>query len=204
MRVIGLTGGIASGKSHVARFFEAAGTPVIHSDQLAREVVLPGTPSFERVREAFPDVFLDDGTLDRKALGKRIFSSQEDRKKLESILHPPIRELFMQKLGELEKKSPLAVYEVPLLFETGLDREVDLSVVVDVPEDLQILRLSKRDQMTPEEARRRISVQMPREERIRKADLVLPGDLSEEELKERVAGILVLASSMTPKRSYGV
>ena len=103
-----------------------------------------------------------------------------------------------------KKKSPLAVYEVPLLFETGLDREVDLSVVVDVPEDLQILRLSKRDQMTPEEARRRISVQMPREERIRKADLVLPGDLSEEELKERVAGILVLASSMTPKRSYGV
>ena len=203
MIVIGLTGGIASGKSHVARFFEEAGIPVIHSDQLAREAVLPGTRSLERVRDAFPDVFLEDGTLDRKALGKRIFSSETDRKTLESILHPPIRELFLKKLGELGKKSPLAVYEVPLLFETGLDREVDLSVVVDVPEALQISRLAKRDRMTPDEARKRVSVQMPREERIRKADLVFPGDLPEEELKGRVAGILSLASTLTPKHSYG-
>ena len=204
MIVIGLTGGIAAGKSHVARYFEEAGIPVIHSDQLAREAVLPGTRSFALVREAFPDVFLEDGTLDRKALGKKVFSSDKDRKVLEGILHPPIRELFVRKIGSLEGKSPLAVYEVPLLFETGLDREMDLTVVVDVPEQVQLSRLSKRDHMTPEEARRRISVQIPREERLRKARIVLPGDLPEAALKERISEIVALAATLIPKRSYDV
>lgn len=204
MIVIGLTGGIAAGKSHVARFFEEAGIPVIHSDQLAREAVLPGTRSLELIRQTFPDVFLADGTLDRKALGKRIFSSDADRKALEAILHPPIRELFVRKLGALEEKSPLAVYEVPLLFETGLDREVDLTVVVDVPETVQVSRLTKRDHMTAEEARRRVSAQIPREERIRKARIVLPGDLPGDELKARIDQIIALAGTLTPKRSYDV
>ena len=202
MIVIGLTGGIAAGKSHVARFFEEAGIPVVHSDQLAREAVLPGTRSLELIRQTFPDVFLADGTLDRKALGKRIFSSDADRKALEAILHPPIRELFVRKLGVLEEKSPLAVYEVPLLFETGLDREVDLTVVVDVPETVQVSRLTKRDHMTAEEARRRVSAQIPREERIRKARIVLPGDLPGDELKARIDQIIALAGTLTPKRSY--
>ncbi len=204
MIVIGLTGGIAAGKSHVARFFEEAGIPVIHSDQLAREAVLPGTRSLELIRQTFPDVFLADGTLDRKALGKRIFSSDADRKALEAILHPPIRELFVRKLGVLEEKSPLAVYEVPLLFETGLDREVDLTVVVDVPETVQVSRLTKRDHMTAEEARRRVSAQIPREERIRKARIVVPGDLPGDELKARIDEIIALAGTLTPKRSYDV
>ncbi len=204
MIVIGLTGGIAAGKSHVARFFEEAGIPVVHSDQLAREAVLPGTRSLELIRQTFPDVFLADGTLDRKALGKRIFSSDADRKALEAILHPPIRELFVRKLGVLEEKSPLAVYEVPLLFETGLDREVDLTVVVDVPETVQVSRLTKRDHMTAEEARRRVSAQIPREERIRKARIVVPGDLPGDELKARIDEIIALAGTLTPKRSYDV
>lgn len=198
MTVIGLTGGIASGKSHVARFFEEAGIPVIHSDQLAREVVLPGTPSLERIRQAFPDVFLRDGMLDRKALGRKIFSSEPDRKLLESIMHPPIRALFFEKLRSLEGRSPVVVYEVPLLFETGLDREMDLTVVVDVPEPLQVERLVRRDMMTEEEAKKRIAVQIPREDRIKKAHIVVPGDLPDSELRGWIHRIVKMTRKEGP------
>lgn len=198
MTIIGLTGGIASGKSHVARFFEEAGIPVIHSDQLAREVVLPGTATLERIRQSFPDVFLRDGVLDRKALGKKIFSSEADRKLLESIVHPPIRELFHEKLRFLEGQASTVVYEVPLLFETGLDREMDLTVVVDVPEPMQVDRLVRRDRMTEEEAKKRIAVQMPREERLKRAHIVLPGDLPDSELRNWIRRITEMARKEDP------
>lgn len=196
MIVIGLTGGIASGKSHVARFFEQEGVPVIHSDRLAREAVEIGTPALKSVLEAFPDVMAPDGSLDRKKMGRRIFDSPEDRRRLEEILHPRIRELFRQRLGAFDETVPVVVYEVPLLFETGLDREMDLTVVVDVPESVQEERLVRRDGLSGEEARRRLLAQWSRGDRNRKADYVLSGSLPEARLREAIREILDVSRSL--------
>lgn len=195
MIVIGLTGGIASGKSHVSRFFERAGVPVIHSDQLAREAVQAGTPALEEIRDSFPDVFAPDGTLDRKKLGRRIFDSPEDRQHLERILHPRIRELFLKRLKSFAETVPIVVYEVPLLFETQLERELDLTVVVDVPEFVQKERLLRRDGLSEEDADHRISAQMSREKRNRKADYIFSGTLTEEQIAEKVQELMEVARS---------
>ncbi|MHB1286893.1 MAG: dephospho-CoA kinase [Leptospirales bacterium] len=190
MIVVGLTGGIASGKSHVARFFEAEGVPVIHSDRLARDVVALGTPGLKAVLEAFPGVRSPDGSLDRKEMARRIFDTPEDRRRLEAILHPLIRDLFHKRLKEMGDSVPVAVYEVPLLFETGLDLEVDMTVVVDVPESVQVDRLVRRDGLSPDDAQRRIKAQWGREDRNRKADCILSGALKEDRLREEVREIL--------------
>ncbi|MHB1606604.1 MAG: dephospho-CoA kinase [Leptospirales bacterium] len=195
MIVIGLTGGIASGKSYICRFFEREGVPVIHSDQLAREAVQIGTPALASIREAFPDVIAPDGTLNRKKLGKKIFASPADRQRLEGILHPRIRELFLKRLKSFDDTVPAIVYEVPLLFETGLDREMDLTVVVDVPESVQKERLVRRDGLPEEEASRRLSAQMSREERNRKPDYILSGNLPEEQIREKVRELMEIALS---------
>ncbi len=190
MIVVGLTGGIASGKSHVARFFEEEGVPVIHSDRLARDVVAIGSPGLEAVLEAFPGVRCPDGSLDRKEMARRIFDSSEDRRRLEAILHPRIRDLFHKRLKEMGDSLPVAVYEVPLLFETGMDLEVDMTVVVDVPESVQVDRLVRRDGLSPDDAQKRIRAQWSREDRNRKADCILSGTLEEDRLREEIRGIL--------------
>lgn len=173
--VVGLTGGIASGKSTVGRLFVDLGVPVLDSDAAARDVVLPGTPGLTAVAAAFgPEIIAADGTLDRRALRERIFDSPEERRRLDAILHPLIRAELRARLAEL--RAPYAILEVPLLFEAGFDTEVDRALVVDAPESLQIQRVMARDGVSEEQARRILAAQMSRADRLARADDVVRND----------------------------
>ena len=188
MILLGLTGGIAAGKSFVGRMIARRGIPVIDADVLAREAVRPGEEGFFEVARVFPQA-VKDGAIDRPALGRIVFGDPEKRAALEAIVHPRVRAAFLrekERLGAL----PLVVYEVPLLFERGIDREMDRTLVVDVPESLQLSRLLSRPHMTEEDARRRIESQIERQERVSRADFIISGSLSEEETEGELARIL--------------
>jgi dephospho-CoA kinase len=174
LRVFGLTGGIGSGKSTVARRFAERGLPVIDADRLAREVVEPGTAGLREVEAAFPGVSNDRGELDRQRLGSLVFADPEQRKRLNAILHPRIRELFQQRVRELEQRGePLACYEVPLLFEVGLAEALRPVVVVAAPEIVQIARIVARDGIDAAAAAARIAAQLPLADKVKGADHVI-------------------------------
>lgn len=163
MRIIGLTGGIASGKSSVARLLERLGAAVIDADQLARDAVLPGTPAHAAIVAEFGEnILLDDGTLDREALGTTVFRDPEARRRLEAIVHPAIRRLAEVRLQQLRDKGvEIAVYMAPLLIEAGAVERVDEVWVVYLDRTNQLERLMKRDRLSEEDAVRRIESQMP-------------------------------------------
>lgn len=188
MRVIGLTGGIASGKSTVAGLIAARGVPVIDADQLSRDAVLPGTETLSRIAEAFGRKVLScDGTLDRKALSEIIFADHGARKMLEGILHPAIRNLAESRLAELrEKGEPAVLYVAPLLIEAGAVDRVDEIWVVHVDRSTQLERLQKRDGICREDAMKRLSSQMPMEEKRKHGRIVIENSGTLEELKTRV------------------
>lgn len=176
MLVIGLTGGIATGKSTVARRLGELGVPVIDADQLAREVVEPGEPALDEIRERFgPGVIDEHGRLDRAALGSIVFADEGARKALEAIVHPRIRRRMREIVNQLKQDgAPLVVCDIPLLFETGVGLDwVDRTVVVYAPRHVQRERLMARNGLTPEEAERRIASQLPIEEKARRADVVI-------------------------------
>lgn len=179
MKRIGLTGGIASGKSAVAARLAAKGVPVIDADRIAREVVEPGRPALAEIAARWPDV-VRDGALDRKALGAIVFADAQARRELESILHPRIREELARRFLALEREGvPLAVYEAPLLVETGSDAGLDALIVVSAPEEQQIERVMRRDGLDEAQARARLAAQLPAEARLAKATFVVDnsGDL---------------------------
>lgn len=165
MHRIALTGGIASGKSFVADEFAARGASIIDSDVLAREVVEPGTAGLARIIERFgPDMLDGEGKLDRARLGELVFSNEEARQELNSIVHPLVRE----RAAALEAAAPegtVVIHVIPLLVETGLDRGFDRIIVVDVPVEVQLDRLRRRNGLSVGEAQARISAQATREER---------------------------------------
>lgn len=167
MRVIGLTGGIATGKSFVAGFFSNLGIPVIDADQLARDVVLPGSVCLKQIANLFGTrVISDDGTLDRKYLAAVIFSDPEKRRKLEEILHPAIRQLAEVRIAEETKAGHgRLIYMAPLLIEAGAIDRVDTIWVVTVRPKIQIERLMARDGISREQAEQIISSQMPLDEK---------------------------------------
>jgi len=176
---IGLTGGIASGKSAVAARLIAKGVPVIDADRIAREVVEPGRPALAEIAARWPEV-VRDGALDRKALGAIVFADARARRELESILHPRIREELERRFLALEREGvPLAVYEAPLLVETGSHADLDALVVVSAPEEQQIERVMRRDGLDEAQAKARLSAQLPAEARLAKATFVVDnsGDL---------------------------
>lgn len=175
MRLVGLTGGIASGKSTFAAMLRTRGAPVVDADALAREAVRPGAPALSRIAEAFgPDALLPDGSLDRRWVGARVFSDPEARRRLEAITHPAVRELMAAEVLRLEAEGrDLAFYDVPLLYEVGLDRAVDCVVVVWTPRPVQLARLLERDGLTPFEAEARIGAQLPIDEKAARADFVV-------------------------------
>jgi dephospho-CoA kinase len=172
---IGLTGGIASGKSTVATLFAELGVPVIDTDVIAREVVKPGQPALQRIIEAFGrEVLSPDGTLDRERMRARVFRNPDDRRRLESILHPAI-------LQEMERRSEAAgglyqVLAIPLLVETGLANRVDRVLVIDASESTQIERLRARDGSSEQEARAMLSAQATRAQRLARADDLIVND----------------------------
>ncbi len=169
---VGLTGGIASGKSAVSRAFEALGVTVVDTDVIAREVVMPGSPALEEIRQTFGDaVVAADGTLDRRGLREQVFADDTRRRELEAILHPRIRALTLERAAQAA--GDYVVIVVPLLVETGFDRLVDRVVVVDCPEAQQLKRLMQRDGQDEATARRILAAQASREARLARADHVI-------------------------------
>ena len=187
MRVFGLTGGIGSGKSEVARRLRERGLPVVNADQLARLAVVPGSAGLARVVTAFgSEVLTRSGELDRAQLAQRVFSDRSARRTLDAIVHPIVRELAATHFAELAQQGePLACYEVPLLYEVGLDTTYTPVVVVSAPAALLRRRLATRDGLTAAQIDARIAAQMPLEEKVRRADYVIENDGSLAELQER-------------------
>ncbi len=169
---VGLTGGIASGKSTVADGLAARGAVLIDADLLAREVVEPGTEALAGIRRRFGDEVLADGRLDRAALGKVVFADPSARRDLEQIIHPAVR----RRAAELESRAPAGstvVHIIPLLVETGQAADFDVVVVVDVDPATQVARLRARNGFSPAEAESRIAAQASRDARLAAADVVV-------------------------------
>jgi dephospho-CoA kinase len=185
IRVIGLTGGIASGKSSIARFFEEQGVPVIDADQLARVAVMPGSPAVDRITAIFGiEILAVDGTLDRKRLGAMVFSSESKRRQLEEILHPEIRRLSEDLIRSAAADGHrLLVYMAPLLIEAGATDRVDEIWVVTVRPDIQMERLMRRDSVSPEDAERIIASQMPLADKERFGKVVIDNSGTEQQTR---------------------
>jgi dephospho-CoA kinase len=184
---IGLTGGIASGKSTVAAILADLGAVIIDSDQLAREVVEPGTDGLDRIHRRFGDAVLTpDGRLDRPALGRIVFGDAAARADLEAIIHPAVR----RRAAELEaaaEPDAVVVQMIPLLVETGQAGSFDAVIVVDVPADVQRQRLMTRNQMSAAEADSRIAAQADRQQRLAAADVVIDNSRPDlDDLRRRV------------------
>ena len=176
MSVIGLTGGVGSGKSLVTDYLISRGIAVIDADLLAHEVVRVGEPAYKEIVDEFGiEMLHDDGTLNRKRLGDLVFCDEERRKKLESIIHPRVYEKAWEAIGRLQKENDhaLIVFSVPLLFETGHDKDVDKVIVVYADEEVMIERLIKRDGFSLEEAWKRLAAQMPIAKKKSAADFVI-------------------------------
>jgi dephospho-CoA kinase len=174
VRLVGLTGGIATGKSTFAAALRALGVAVIDADQLARRVVEPGTPALAAIATTFPGVIGPDGRLDRKALGVRVFGNETARRRLEAITHPAIRAATAAETARLEAAGhELVFYDTPLLYEAGLDRSMALVVVVWAPREAQLRRLASRDGLTPAEAEARLAAQWPVDQKAGMADAVI-------------------------------
>lgn len=187
MRRIALTGGIATGKSHVRRTFEALGVPTLDADRLARDAVQPGSPGLRQVVDRFgPAVLGPDGALDRRALGAIVFEDADARRDLEAIIHPIVRAAADRWLASLPPSVPFAIADIPLLYETGRDRDFDAVIVAACDEGTQLARLMQRDGLTEAEARRRIGAQWPLAEKTRRADYVIRTDGTPEDTDRQV------------------
>lgn len=187
--IIGLTGGIASGKSTVSSLFVQLGAALVDADQIAREVVLPGQPALEEVAAVFGQAVLQaDGRLNRKKLGEIVFADPAHRKKLESILHPAIRSKIKAQMYAYEQEEPnrLVIVDIPLLYESGLQELFQEVVLVYIPAEEQLNRLTKRDGMSRQEAEARLKAQMPIEEKRALADYIIDNSGTLEQTKEKV------------------
>ena len=194
MITIGLTGGIASGKSLVAELFRRLGAAVIDADSIAREVVDPGTAGWQSVVAEFgQDILTPNGTIDRAKLGSIIFSDWERRNTLNAILHPLIINTIRERIAELGREHPetLVVADIPLLIECGLQHEFDAVIVVWSPVELQRKRLMERDGLSAAEAQQRIDAQMALNEKQAHATYVIKNDGSEKQTEEQVKKIFL-------------
>jgi dephospho-CoA kinase len=189
--ILGVTGGIASGKTLVTQIFRSLGAAVVSADELAREVVAPGSPLLERLVQRFgPQILQESGELDRAALGARIFADPEARAALNAITHPAIAALAVSRLAELATAGwALIVYEAPLLYEAGAEGRVDAVLVVTVPEAVQLQRLVERDGLSEAAARERIAAQLPQAEKAARADFVIANDGTPGALRARVKAL---------------
>ncbi len=191
---IGLTGGIGSGKSTAARRFAALGARVYHADELSRRALDPGAACYDRVVSAFGKEILNpDGTIDRKTLAKLVFADENKLAMLNGIIHPyVIGELFSMAGRDLDASGGVAVFEVPLLFESGMDERMDANVVVSSEQETRVRRVMERDGLTREHVLSRMRAQMPEEEKRLRADYILENDGSEENLLRQVDALYEL------------
>jgi dephospho-CoA kinase len=171
---VALTGGIASGKSHVLDAFRARHVPTIDADLLAHDVAGPGTPGAAAILARFGSAVLaPNGELDRRKLGAVVFVDPELRRALEAIVHPAVYEAIARWLAGLPSETPLAVADIPLLYETGHQRDFDAVVVAACPPEEQLRRVIARDHLSEAEARARLGAQWPLTEKVRRADFVI-------------------------------
>jgi dephospho-CoA kinase len=178
MRLVGLTGGIATGKSTFAAALRARGAAVIDADALARAAVAKGSPALAEIAAAFgAEVLAPDGALDRARMASRVFADPAARARLEAIVHPRVRALFRAERDRLAADGrALAFYDVPLLYEARLEGEVELVVVVWAPREAQIARLASRDSLDRPAAEARLAAQLPVDEKAARADAVVVND----------------------------
>jgi len=182
---VGLTGGIGSGKSEVARLFAELGAPVIDTDVIARELVEPGQPALQEITDTFGADILDvDGRLDRAQLRARVFEYPEKRRRLEAILHPRIRARALELADAAD--APYCLLVIPLLVETGNDYPLDRVLVVDAPEATRIARVKARDALPPEQIQSILATQASRAQRLAIADDVIVNDAGLDQLREAV------------------
>jgi dephospho-CoA kinase len=190
MKLYGLTGGIASGKSTVSQMFRSLGAELIDADQIAREVVEPGQPALAEIAACFPGVLTPDGRLDRAALGKRVFADESDRLTLNAIIHPRIQQAVAARTQALEERGVAQVlYDAPLLIENGLHHAMNGVILVAVPPEVQQARLVARDGLSSQEAQARIASQLPLEEKRRHATWVVDNTGSLEATRAQVDAI---------------
>ncbi|CAK9825331.1 Dephospho-CoA kinase domain-containing protein [Anthophora retusa] len=193
MFLVGVTGGIATGKSTVASIFREFGIPVIDADQIARKVVEPGKPAWHKIYKEFgPKVFLDTQELDRAKLGDIIFNDVEKRKKLNAITHPHIyKEIYWQTFKYFLQGHQFIVMDLPLLFETGhMLNYLHKIIVVTCEEDLQLQRLMERTGFTETKAKLRIAAQMPLEKKVEMANFVIENSSTEHDTREQTIRVI--------------
>ncbi len=191
-RLVGLTGGIATGKSTVSRLLIDAGLPLLDADQIARDVVAPGSEGLAEVAAAFGEgVLLPDGSLDRAALGARVFADPDARQRLNAITHPRIAAETARRTQDLfQRGAPLVVYDAPLLVENHLHHGMDLLLVVAVSPQVQLRRLAARDGLSPEACAQRVAAQLPLAQKIAAADVVIDNDGTPEATRAQVEALL--------------
>ncbi|WP_283621265.1 dephospho-CoA kinase [Limosilactobacillus avium] len=191
-KVVGLTGGIASGKSTVSQMLSQVGLPIVDADQVAHRLQQPGQLGLsELVGQFGREILTADGHLNRGALGKMAFSDAGVRHQLNAIMQPLIRETIMDQLAAFKKQDiPFVILDAPLLFEQGYDQECDLIVVVTVSHDCQVQRLMSRNGYTRAVAEQRIAAQWPLAKKSRQADVVINNDGSLDELRRQVAKLV--------------
>jgi dephospho-CoA kinase len=197
MQRIALTGGIASGKSHVRAVFDALGVPTIDADILARDAVAPGTPGFAAVTARFGRAVVDrHGELDRRKLGDIVFADAAARRDLEAIVHPAVVDAIEQWFSSLDAtKHAFAIADIPLLFETGRDKDYDVVIVTACEPELQVRRLMARDGISEADARQRIAAQQPIKDKAAKAHHVISTDGNVAETNRQVHALYQRLSS---------
>ena len=193
MKIVGLTGGISSGKSTVSSYFRQLKIPVIDADEVARKVVKPNSQGAIEIRKAFgSDVFEEDGSLNRQKLGALIFSNAENRQKLDELLQPLIKIMILDEIEEYRQKGEtMIVLDLPLLFEKHYEKLCEEIIVVYVPRELQLERLMRRNQYTKQEALSRIDSQLSIEEKRKRATVLLDNQGTIQQLYQQVEQWLV-------------
>ncbi len=205
--VVGLTGGIASGKSTVACFFGKLGCRVIDADELARKVVEPGTSGWHRIIETFGKEYLTShGELDRRRLARLVFQDPKAKERLEAIVHPRVLSLRREITREILREDPKAIiiFDVPLLIEAGLQGSMDKVIVVWVPRETQIQRLIERDKLTRQEAEERLKNQMPLYEKLPFAHYVVDNSGLLEEAEEQVEKIYRELKTLADSKTHPI
>ncbi len=190
MKLVGLTGGVGSGKSTVAEMMRELGAEVVDADEATHAVYEPGNPGFDAVVREFGDAYVDGGRIDRSRLGELVFRDDDARRRLNSIVHPLVRDWMAQRTAEAaERGAEVVVQDVPLLFENGLERLFSSVVLVYVPEEVQVERLVSGRGFAPERARAMIAAQMPIENKRGLAHHVINNSGTREETQAQVKAV---------------
>jgi len=192
--IVGLTGGIGSGKSTVTKMFKDLGAKIIDADKLGHSVILPHKPAWEKIVKIFgKDILQNDLTIDREKLGKIVFANQPLLKKLNEITHPEITKIIKKEIDSVKNKTynqkKILIIDAALIYEAKIDRLIDKIIVVYIDEDEQIKRLIKRNNLSKDEALQRIKSQMPMKEKVKMADYVIDNSSSLDKTKKQVEKI---------------